>query len=623
MWLLAIGLADAGVNAQTLRTGDGGDWVALHESRVGPAWTPAIALSTHVARDLVVRIDSDGEEVLLGQVWTTELGGSFMFGQYLRVGFAVPRHRYVIWKGDLSDAKLRGDVRLWSTIPLKRASQQSPLSMAWTASTDFATGPSEIYLGDPGGSVMAHIAAERPLFGPLTAAGNVGLRLRSDTAIPGTIWGNRLEYGLGLSSHVVGPFHVAGELVGSTPVRGDRTVANYPAEVLGTARFDLPADFVIAFGGGTGLTRGLGSPSIRGFAMLDRRPREREDRDNDGLVDIRDVCPDEPEDHDGWQDKDGCPDEDNDSDGFVDREDSCPDDAEVINDYRDLDGCPDRLVTVRLRVVSPAPELESATIAIGEFAPSGVFPGEWIALELPPTTFSLSVTGEGHHPYTALLEIPDEELYELEVPLDPILYGELEVRLEDPEGEALAGFVRGIEAGLVEVPAEGTSIRFVTGEHELLFVAPSHTPVRKTLTVATENPWTEVVVLEPSGVALEENSIVPDGTIEFELDSSVLLPTSGGLLDEVAALLLAHPDIELLRVEGHADESGSSRYNHELSQARAEAVVSYLVEAGVERARLQPLGTGEAEPLPEESRSRRVSFTVIVWDDEGLSPEVP
>ncbi|MBZ5715589.1 OmpA family protein [Nannocystis pusilla] len=42
------------------------------------------------------------------------------------------------------------------------------------------------------------------------------------------------------------------------------------------------------------------------------------DRDGDGLIDVRDACPDEPEDHDGFADDDGCVDRDNDADGIVD-----------------------------------------------------------------------------------------------------------------------------------------------------------------------------------------------------------------------------------------------------------------------------------------------------------------
>ncbi len=48
------------------------------------------------------------------------------------------------------------------------------------------------------------------------------------------------------------------------------------------------------------------------------------DRDEDGVADSVDNCPDAPEDRDGFQDTDGCPDPDNDGDGILDRDDRCP-----------------------------------------------------------------------------------------------------------------------------------------------------------------------------------------------------------------------------------------------------------------------------------------------------------
>ncbi|MBE0565695.1 MAG: OmpA family protein [Krumholzibacteria bacterium] len=65
------------------------------------------------------------------------------------------------------------------------------------------------------------------------------------------------------------------------------------------------------------------------------------DRDGDGIPDGRDLCPDEPEDFDGFQDEDGCPDPDNDGDGIPDARDACPDEPEDFDGFRDEDGCPD------------------------------------------------------------------------------------------------------------------------------------------------------------------------------------------------------------------------------------------------------------------------------------------
>ncbi len=63
------------------------------------------------------------------------------------------------------------------------------------------------------------------------------------------------------------------------------------------------------------------------------------DRDRDGVPDAVDTCPDDPEDIDGFEDTDGCPDPDTDSGAMVDVADRCPD---LPEDYDgDVDGCPE------------------------------------------------------------------------------------------------------------------------------------------------------------------------------------------------------------------------------------------------------------------------------------------
>jgi OmpA-OmpF porin, OOP family len=92
---------------------------------------------------------------------------------------------------------------------------------------------------------------------------------------------------------------------------------------------------------------------IRGAA--DKCPNEPEDKDgfqdedgcpdldndNDGIPDAKDKCPNDPEDKDGFQDEDGCPDPDNDGDGIPDATDKCPLEPEDKDGFQDEDGCPD------------------------------------------------------------------------------------------------------------------------------------------------------------------------------------------------------------------------------------------------------------------------------------------
>jgi len=76
-----------------------------------------------------------------------------------------------------------------------------------------------------------------------------------------------------------------------------------------------------------------------GFNDLDGCPDP--DNDGDGILDADDACPRLPEDFDGYQDEDGCPDLDNDGDGIRDGNDRCPDEAEDLDGFEDQDGCPD------------------------------------------------------------------------------------------------------------------------------------------------------------------------------------------------------------------------------------------------------------------------------------------
>jgi OOP family OmpA-OmpF porin len=77
-----------------------------------------------------------------------------------------------------------------------------------------------------------------------------------------------------------------------------------------------------------------------GFEEEDGCPDDQ-DTDGDGIPDARDLCVSDPEDADGQQDEDGCPDPDDDLDGILDADDRCRIDPEDRDGWRDEDGCPD------------------------------------------------------------------------------------------------------------------------------------------------------------------------------------------------------------------------------------------------------------------------------------------
>ena len=78
-----------------------------------------------------------------------------------------------------------------------------------------------------------------------------------------------------------------------------------------------------------------------GFALAWSRRGSGADSDGDGVPDFRDECPQTPEDRDGWQDADGCPDRDDDGDGIPDEFDGAPRAAEDLDGWKDTDGIPD------------------------------------------------------------------------------------------------------------------------------------------------------------------------------------------------------------------------------------------------------------------------------------------
>ncbi|WP_189347287.1 MULTISPECIES: OmpA family protein [unclassified Mesorhizobium] len=105
-----------------------------------------------------------------------------------------------------------------------------------------------------------------------------------------------------------------------------------------------------------------------------------------------------------------------------------------------------------------------------------------------------------------------------------------------------------------------------------------------------------------------------DMMINFGLDSAQLDTTARTELDEFAKAL---KDQRLSSfsfvVEGHTDASGSSRYNQELSQRRAQSVAAFLTANGVAATRLEAIGLGKTHPRsanPYDPVNRRVEMRI-------------
>ena len=81
----------------------------------------------------------------------------------------------------------------------------------------------------------------------------------------------------------------------------------------------------------------------------------------------------------------------------------------------------------------------------------------------------------------------------------------------------------------------------------------------------------------------------------FEFDKSDITPESATALERLVTMLNDNPTITI-ELSAHTDSRGNENYNQRLSQRRAESVVNYLIDRGIEKERLTPVGYGESMP---------------------------
>ncbi|MGQ0671430.1 MAG: OmpA family protein [Hyphomicrobium sp.] len=112
------------------------------------------------------------------------------------------------------------------------------------------------------------------------------------------------------------------------------------------------------------------------------------------------------------------------------------------------------------------------------------------------------------------------------------------------------------------------------------------------------------------------SAAVKKGNILFKFASADLDSKSTPTLNELAKIAAACPKARI-EIEGHTDTTGDESSNKELSQKRAQAIVTYLANAGIDTARMTAAGYGESRPVapnttPENmAKNRRIEFSVV------------
>jgi OOP family OmpA-OmpF porin len=227
-----------------------------------------------------------------------------------------------------------------------------PIGLTGIAEVRLPIGDGFSFLGDLGVVFAPRIAIERT-FGPVRLVGNIGWRFRTAAAQYLNLYvGQEFTTGLGaaVSLGALGKFThntLIAEVNLATSAEAPYTLQfadslKSPFELLVGARSQLGNHWALqlSIGRGLGLVTGYGRETLRVMFGLRYEHIAVPDRDGDGIPDSVDQCPDVPEDFDGDQDEDGCPepDKDTDGDGVPDKIDACVE----TPGPKEYDGCPDK-----------------------------------------------------------------------------------------------------------------------------------------------------------------------------------------------------------------------------------------------------------------------------------------
>ncbi len=526
---------------------------------------------------------------------------SYVSGQGLDIttGQGLPQG---LKKFGVGDPTLEGKVRLFG-------GAQDPYLVGAALDVSFPVGHqfsdqkagTDFYLGNSSPVTVG----VRGIFDGAAGPVQFGLNLRGVFRAPAELGTTKIgpadfRYGVGLGYRVSPIFRVIAEAFGSTQFsakNGTNTLETDGAVEI----TPLESRLQIRAGGGAGILQGVGVPNGRAFVGI-AFANEVGDQDGDGIPDDKDKCPTIAEDKDGFEDADGCPDPDNDGDKIPDEKDKCPNQPETVNGFQDADGCPDE-ISDRDKDGIPD-EQDKCPDAGGKDiirVPNSPYYGcpdtdhDGIPDHLdkcpnePEDTDGFQDMDGCPDPDNDGDKIPDE----LDECIDqPEVYN----GFKDEDGcpdEAPDSDKDGIPDDKDKCPKQPENLNGFEDQDGCPDKGPS-------LVQVTED---DIKILQ---------------RIEFATGSDKIQgATSFAVLNAVASVLDIHKEIFLIEVAGHTDNVGVAAQNTQLSQKRAEAVVKYLVDKGIEAKRLQAKGYGPDKPIADNKQSagrqknRRVEFNIL------------
>ena len=512
----------------TIRTNDAADHLK---------WRVGLMLN-YGSNPLVYRLGSGEDGVVTGQL-AADVNASISLWKYLSLGLDIPLFLYngsdsrgVVGATDVSTFSM-GDITIDPKVILLD-SKKVGFGVGIALPLTVPSGTRGSFTGEAGVTFTPTLILDMYVKGWKLAL-NTGYRVRKDQRLSILKVDDEFLLGGGLTAPLWREnLYAIGEVNTYTSASTFYSEGNNN-RVEGDLGLRYVTDNGLTFGlgGGGAVTRGYGSVGYRVFGEVAYWPKYTppDDTDGDGLDDEVDQCPNQPEDPDGFQDQDGCPDPDDDGDGILDDADRCPRKAEDKDGFQDEDGCPD-----------------------------------------------LDNDGDG---------VPDKK--------DAC----------PDEAEDKDGWKDG--DGCPDPDNDGDGILDVSDK------CPNEKEVFNGLDDDDGCPDKAKVEITAQKIEILEK-------VNFRTGKAAIMKDSYDLLDQVANVFIQYPRIRKVQVEGHTDDVGAAKANQRLSQARAAAVVKYLVAKGVAAERLVAVGFGEDKPIADNStpegraENRRVEFNILAQD---------
>src|SRR5690554_5821508 len=503
----------------------------------------------YASRPLVLERPGDQDDIaLLDQQLAMHVVAGIGFFDIMQLDLGLPV--YFINESAVSNTEIQGGVvgDLSLTPKFTLLSRDTlPVGLGIRANVTLPTGREQALVGAGTLSVAPALIVDTQIANVVLTT-NLGVRILEDRPVRNLNAGDRFKYGAGAeASFLSGLLKVGGELYGSTQLGeffADKREA--PLEGILGAKIVSDTGFSVFGGAGGGLVSGVGAPEFRAFlglryAFVEREEAPEGDRDEDGIVDSRDECPDEP----GPVSNNGCPVMDTDGDGVPDDVDQCADEPGPASN----NGCP-----------------------IGD------------------------ADGDG---------VPDDVDQCVDEPGPASNNG---CPISDGDGDGVADDVDKCPDIAGSPTAQGCPDADFDGIPDDEDKCPDKPGLRED----DGCPPKDVKVVREA----EEIKILE--MVYFDLGKATLKSESFNLLQQVALVIRSNPDITKVEIAGHTDQVGAADKNLVLSQERADAVKTYLVEQGqIAGERLSAKGYGESQPLVNEdgqkaqAKNRRVEFKIL------------